>query len=165
MTAPPAADSVVVPSGAVLADAAQWVGHACWSELQFHQLLTDWLAVETDPELSTAFWAVRAHRGELAEAWHRRLPELREFPRSGFVRSSLAAEEGFATLDAIRGPADGGTRAEALRSALSAMAEHYRGHLAVAVGPADGPTADTLAQAIARTDHDLGLLQVSLSRT
>ena len=93
MTAPSAADSVVVPSGAVLADAARWVGHACWSELQFHQFLTEWLAVETDPELSTAFWAIRAHRGELAEAWHRRLPELREFPRSGFVRSSLAAED------------------------------------------------------------------------
>lgn len=56
------------------------MGQACWAELRFHQVLTTWLAVETDLELSQAFWAIRSHRAEVAEWWHRRLPELREHP-------------------------------------------------------------------------------------
>lgn len=153
-----AAPVVVVGSGELILDAAGWVGHACWSELRFHQLLTDWLALEASPALVSTFWAVRAHRAELARALYHRLPELREFPRGGFVKGSPAGEQGFAALAALTAPADGMARSSALHAALSTMADHYRGHARVAVGPADGPTADTLVTAITRTEADLVLL-------
>lgn len=157
-SAPSVPPFVVVPVGQPILDAAAWVGHACWAELRLHQVLTDWLAIEASPPLATAFWAVRAHRAELAEAWHRRLPELREFPRPGFVKSSAAGDQGLAGLEVLTDPADGAARVAALRAALAAMADHYRKHAQVAVGPADGPVADTLGWAIARTESDLALL-------
>ncbi len=157
--APSASPVVVVPSGWPMLDAAAWVGHSCWAELRLHQVLTDWLAIETSAALSTAFWAVRAHRAELAEAWHRRLPELREFPRSGFVKPSTAGERGFADLEALTGPADGAARSAALTAALAAMADHYRARAQVALGPADAPVADTLTSALARTESDLARLE------
>ncbi|MEZ5178157.1 MAG: DMT family transporter [Acidimicrobiales bacterium] len=80
--------AVVIPAGPPILEAAAWVGHACWAELRFHQVLTTWLAVEADLELSQAFWAIRGHRAQVAEWWHRRLPELREHPAA---RSSRRA--------------------------------------------------------------------------
>ena len=157
-SAPSVPPLVVVPVGQPILDAAAWVGHACWAELGFHQVLTDWLAIEASPSLVSALWAVRAHRAELAEAWHRRLPELREFPRSEFIKPSEAGDRGFADLNALTDPADGAARSAALTVALAAMADHYRGHAQVAVGPADGPVADTLNLALARTESDLALL-------
>lgn len=157
-SAPSVPPLVVVPVGQPILDAAAWVGHACWAELRLHQVLTDWLAIEASPPLVSAFWAVRAHRAELAEAWHRRLPELREFPRPGFITSSAAGDQGFGDLNALTNPADGAARVAALAAVLAAMAAHYREHVGVAVGPADGPVADTLTWALARTESDLALL-------
>ena len=157
-SAPSPSPAVVVPAGWPILDAAAWVGHSCWAELRFHQVLTDWLAIETSASLATVFWALRAHRAELAEAWHRRLPELREFPRPGFVKPSTAGERGFADLEALMDPAGGEARSAALTAALLAMADHYRAHAQVALGPADGPVADSLASALARTDFDLARL-------
>lgn len=160
MAAAPAPDpNVVVPVGLPILEAAAWVGHACWAELRYHQTLTRWLAVEDDPAVAVTLWAVRAHRAELAESWHRRLPELREFPREQFVRSSGEAEAGFEALDALTVPGAGAGRRAALAEALTRMATHYEAHLEVAVGPADAPTADTLRQAITRTETDLALLR------
>ena len=156
---PSPSPAVVVPAGWPMLDAAAWVGHACWAELRFHQVLTDWLAIETSASLATVFWAVRAHRAELAEAWHRRLPELREFPRPGFVKASPSGERGFADLEALTDPAGGAARSAALAVALAAVADHYRAHAEVAVGSADGPVADTLVSALARTESDIALLE------
>jgi len=150
--------AVVVPPGLPILEAAAWVGHACWAELRFHETLTRWLAIEADPAVAVTLWAVRAHRAELAEAWHRRLPELREFPRDQFVRSSREADDGFAALDALTTPEATSERVDALTAALGRMTDHYQQHAAVAVGPADAPVADTLRLAIARTQADLALL-------
>lgn len=149
---------VLVPAGATILDAGAWIGHVCWAELRFHQLLTGWLAVESDRALTPVLWTIRAHRAELAEVWHRRLPELRELPRAGFVEPSRWAEEALAAMEALTGPAASAVRVKTLSGALSTMADHYRRHLLVAVGPADGPTAATLATAIARSESDQALL-------
>ncbi|MCU1498807.1 MAG: protein of unknown function transrane [Acidimicrobiales bacterium] len=152
---------VVVPAGLPFAEAAGWVGQACWSELRVHEALTGWLAVEADEGLAATLWVLRAHRAELAELWHRRLPELREFPRQGFVLAGDVGTDGLAVLTepgTVGEPVAGTARVAALASALTAMAERYRAHLAVAVGPADGPVADTLRLALARTESDLTLL-------
>ncbi len=148
---------VLVPSGATMLDAATWTGRACWAELRLHQLLTGWLASGTDPTLAPVLWTIRSHRAELAEAWHRRLPELRELPRTGFVEPGAQAEEALAAMEDLTDPVTSADRVAALRVVLVALGDGYRRHVAVAVGPADGPTADTLAAAIARTesDHDL----------
>ncbi|HEX2575788.1 MAG TPA: hypothetical protein VHK88_05520 [Aquihabitans sp.] len=157
-TGPDPVAAVVVPSGAPLLDAARWVGHVCWAELRFHQVLTGWLALEPDPVLATTLWQIRAGRADLAEAWHRRLPELRELPRAGFVEPSGEAEAGFAALVALEDPQASRARALALAAALEGVQDHYQAHVAVAVGPADGPVAATLAAAVARTEADLGAL-------
>ncbi|QXC60089.1 hypothetical protein KSP35_17235 [Aquihabitans sp. G128] len=154
---------VVVPAGLPLSEAAAWVGHACWAELRFHETLTRWLALDADPAFVTALWAVRAHRAELAEAWHRRLPELRELPREGFVRPSDSGEQGFAALDALTAPEATAARARALTGAFEQLASHYEAHVEVAVGPADAPTADTLHQAITRTRADADLVRPFLA--
>lgn len=158
---------VLVPAGQPILDAAGWVGTACWAELRFHQLISDELGVAvvapladpagpegaSDPSgreggagqsWSSRVWTVRAHRAELAEAWHRRLPELREFPRPGFVVPGVDGEGLLAHGD--------------VTSTLHALLEHYRQRQAQPMGPADGPVADTLAVAIARTEADLALL-------
>ena len=69
-------------------EAAAWVGHACWAELRLHAVLTHWLSVESDPEVTVLLWSERADAADRAEAWHRRLPELREHPRSAFIHAS-----------------------------------------------------------------------------
>lgn len=149
-------DDVLVPPGVPILEAAAWVGHACWGELALHRVLTGWLADEDDGEAVVAFWAARAHAAERAEAWHRRLPELREFPRAGFVRGSEEGEGGAAALAALAGPGRSGERRAALDAALARMAAHYQDHLAVAVGPADGPTAETLRRSLASVAADRG---------
>lgn len=147
----PVDPAVLVPAGASILDAAAWVGHVCWAELGFHEVLTRWLEDEGDAELAVELWALRAERAELAAAWHRRLPELRELPRAGFVEPSAVGEEGFAGLVELAGASRSAERASALRDALAAMQVHYTAHRTVAVGPADGPTATTLAEAVATT--------------
>lgn len=158
-TSEPAAEpEVLVPAGPTILDAATWIGHVCWAELRLHQILTGWLATGSDPALGPVLWAIRSHRGELAEAWHRRLPELHELPRAGFVEPSNGIEKALAPMEALAGPAPSAHRVGALRSALAALAEGYRRQVAVAIGPADGPTADTLGAAITRTESDQLLL-------
>ena len=58
----PAADLVITPPGLPILEAASWVGHACWTELRLHAVLTHWLAIETDPEATSVFWSERADR-------------------------------------------------------------------------------------------------------
>ncbi len=156
---------VLVPAGATLVDAATWIGSACWAELRLHEVLTGWLAVEADPATAATWWALRAHRAELAAAWHRRLPELRELPRAGFVEPATpgtggpTAGEGLAALEGLQDPDATAARRSALADVLASLADHYLGHLAVAAGPADGPTVDTLALALARTEADVATLR------
>ncbi len=83
------------PPGLPILDAAAWVGHACWVELRLHAVLTHWLSVELDPDATSVLWTERADAADRAEAWHHRLPELREHPRSAFIEAS---SEGVARL-------------------------------------------------------------------
>ena len=160
---PAAARPVLVAEGRPLREAAAWVGRACWVELRLHEVLTDWLATEVDPERRSALWAVRAHRAGMAQAWHRRLPELREMPRADFVRpAGPAVEAWFASLVDLDA-ADAHARPAALAATLHALADGYEAHLAVAVGPADAPVADTLALAVARSVADGAAVPVPAS--
>ncbi len=157
-TAAPGHPAVLVPAGTGLLDAAAWVGHACWSELALHKVLTAWLATEADPELCAILWNVRSHRSMVAEAWHRRLPELRELPRAGFVEPEKRDEEGLVPLDVLSTSGPSHARSTALRIALASMATRYDARVPVAVGPADGPTAATLADALRTTAADVTAL-------
>ena len=153
--------AVVIPAGPPILEAAAWVGHACWAELRFHQVFTTWLAVEADLELSQAFWAIRGHRAQVAEWWHRRLPELREHPRSSFVApSSPDVAERFDELDQLVQPDASMDRAVAAAGVLVALGRGYEERRAVAVGPADRPVAATLVQAVAITIPDYAALRV-----
>jgi hypothetical protein len=154
---------VVVAQGRPLLEAAAWVGRACWAELRLHEVLTDWLATEVDPERRTALWAVRSHRAGVAQAWHRRLPELRELPRADFVRPGDAQVEAWFTNLAAIEAGDAHARPAALAATLHALADGYEAHRAVAVGPADAPVADTLALAVARSVADGAALPVPIS--
>ena len=144
--------AVLIPPGLPILDAASWVGHACWAELRLHAVLTHWLAVETDPEASSVFWTERADAAERAEAWHRRLPELREHPQPEFV---VASSEAVARLFNGMVVLDQPDATEARRGALSAVLRGlrlgYHAHQERAVGPADGPTATTLVAALRST--------------
>lgn len=149
----PAADPVVItPPGLPILEAAAWVGHACWTELRLHSVLTHWLAIEPDAGASAVFWAERADAAERAEAWHRRLPELREHPRSDFV---VASSDAVAHLLNQLTLLDDPDRTEQRRGALSAVLRGlrlgYHAHQQRAVGPADGPTATTLNAALRST--------------
>ncbi len=137
---------VLVPAGLPLLDAAGWVGASCRAELVLHERLTATLASGAGAERSGVLWEVRAHRAEVAECWHRRLPELREMPREGFVAAA-------ARPDAEAGATGPLEPAELVRT-LGDLLDRYRAHVAGAVGPADGPTADTLAHAIRRAEQD-----------
>ncbi len=153
LTADPA---VLVPPGLPLMDAAAWVGNACWTELRLHAILTDWLAVETDAESVQALWSERADAAERAEAWHRRLPELRELPRAEFVRpASPAVSQLFEDLELLRDPAGSAARRGALAAVLRGLRLGYHKHQKVVVGPADGPTATSLTAAL-RSTFDVG---------
>jgi hypothetical protein len=64
-------------------------------------------------------------------------------------------------LAELTGPDATGERVGALAGVLAALARGYRDHAAVAVGPADGPVAASLALARARTEGDLASLGVA----
>jgi hypothetical protein len=148
----PAADAVLVPPGLPILEAASWVGHACWAELRLHEVLTHWLSVEADPQATQLLWVERADAADRAEAWHRRLPELREHPRAGFVRpSSEPVVALFDQLVALDAPADTDRRRGALSAVLRGLRLGYHAHQDRAVGPADGPTATTLRDALRST--------------
>ena len=163
--------TVVVPAGLPLLDAARWVGGSCWLELRVHQLFTEVLADDGSDasrgdgdragapladEVRVALWTVRANRAEVAEAWHRRLPELREFPRETFVVEPV--DDG---SDPGEGPAvDAANGIGQVVRWLSLLDQRYSAHAEVAVGPADGPVAATLARARDLVAHDLGVLDV-----
>ena len=124
--------TVLVPAGLPILEAARWVGASCWLELTVHQLLTAALAApDLDDQGRVVRWRVRAHRAEVAAAWHQRLPELRELPREGFVAP----------------PADDGIDGIDLTAALEGLDRRYQAHEAVAVGAADGPVRATLSRA------------------
>lgn len=152
MTAAPVDPVVLIPPGLPILEAAGWVGHACWAELRLHAVLTGWLALEADAVRSEALWQERADAAERAEAWFRRLPELREHPRSAFlVPSSDPVASLFDALDELDDPDAGDRRASALAAVLRGLRLGYHRHQEVAVGPADGPTRTTLAAALRAT--------------
>ena len=158
--APLVTERVVMPAGPSLHDAARWVGNACWAELRWHEVLTGWMAEPgvdgVDDGASLLLWSLRADAGERAAMWHRRLPELSELPRHGFLTCpSEEVAEGFDQLAAIA--ADGG-RLPATVAVLGAFLSGYTARQATAVGPADGPVARSLVEAVAgieRSRHAL----------
>ena len=151
----PGPRKIVVPAGAPIEEAASRVGASCWIELALHQVITGWLVDEPDPKTSTTFWALRAHRAQLAEEWHRRRPELREMPRDGFVVAPRRWGERLSPGSAFAASAD---RANALREVLQDIRDGYLEHQGLAVGPADAPVAETLRRALVVTDSDLARL-------
>lgn len=144
--------AVLTPPGLPILEAAAWIGHACWVELRLHAVLTHWIAIEPDAEAVAVYWTERADAAERAEAWHRRLPELREHPRSDFV---VASSDGVAHVLNELTLLDQPERTEQRRGALSAVLRGlrlgYHAHQELAVGPADGPTATTLVAALRST--------------
>ncbi|MCB0971562.1 MAG: hypothetical protein KDA97_08610 [Acidimicrobiales bacterium] len=145
--------TVVVPSGRPLIEAAAWVGAACWAELRLVEVLGGWLATEADPERAAHLWRVRADAASRAERWHRHLPELREMPRAAQVAPGApAVAELFDRLDALGGdPARVAERSGALVAVLRGLRLGYHDHRSVAVGPADGPVAGALSDALRST--------------
>ncbi|WP_426570995.1 hypothetical protein [Aquihabitans sp. McL0605] len=143
---------VITPPGLPILDAAGWVGRACWAELRLSLMLTHWLAVEPDPAASAVFWAERSDAADRAEGWHRRLPELREFPRESFINaSSDAVADLFNDLTVLDAPEGTELRRGALAAVLRGLRLGYHAHQDVVVGPADGPTATTLNAALRST--------------
>lgn len=144
--------AVLVPPGLPLLEAAAWVGHACWAELRLHAVLTDWLAVEPEGEHTEVLWHERADAADRAEAWYRRLPELREHPKESFiVPSSEAVARLFVGLGALSAPDASLARRGALSAVLRGLRVGYHHRQEIAVGPADGPTALTIAAALRST--------------
>jgi hypothetical protein len=144
--------TVLVPAGLPILDAARWVGASCWLELTVHQLLTAELAApDLDDQGRVVRWRVRAHRAEAAAAWHQRLPELREFPREGFV--APPAGHGIDGVDGsgdqwwVAGDAGVASAGIDLVDVLDRLDRRYHDHEARAVGPADGPVRATLSRA------------------
>ncbi|MGI8757218.1 MAG: hypothetical protein ACR2MB_15460 [Acidimicrobiales bacterium] len=143
---------VVQPAGPAMVDAAEWVGQSCWAELRWHQVLTAWLAAEPQAETMVLWWSLRADAAERAEAWHRRLPELAQMPRSGFVGPPTeATDDAYGQWEA----ATDSDRRDRAVDALAGLAERYREHVSVAVGPADAPVAQTLADALVAVQRSL----------
>lgn len=133
--------TVLVPAGLPLLDAARWVGASCWLELAVHERLTEVLASEPlDAEVRLAAWRIRSHRAEVAEAWHRRLPELREMPRAEFVQPPKEEVAGLHAAPASR-------TVDRIAGLLEALDDRYAAHERVAVGLADGPVRETLSRA------------------
>jgi hypothetical protein len=143
---------VLTPTGLPILEAATWLGRACWAELRLHAVLTRWLAIESDPEAAAGFWTERADAAERAAAWHERLPELREYPRTSFVgASSDGVVRLFDALEALDVPSATTERRRALAAVLRGLRLGYHAHQALAVGPADGPTATSLSAALRST--------------
>lgn len=129
--------TVLVPAGLPLLEAARWVGGSCWLELHAHAVLTEALAhADLTDGQRIALWAVRSNRSEVAEAWHQRLPELRELPRETFVQRP------------------DGDIAETVDALLAQLDRRYAEQEPVAAGPADGPVAETLSRARALLARD-----------
>ncbi len=150
--------TVLVPPGLPLPDAARWVGGSCWLELRVHELITEVLSDERlDDEVRVVLWGVRSNRAEVAEAWHRRLPELRELPRETFVVEPADPLDDH--LGSVAGIGDGYEVASVVEW-LARLEGRYRAHADVAVGPADGPVAATLRWARGLLAHDLAELAV-----
>lgn len=152
VTDPAGEPDVLTPPGLPILEAAAWIGHACWTELRLHAALTEWLKVEADPEAASVFWTERADAAERAEAWHHRLPELREHPKAAFVQAS--SEEAARLLNglvAIVQPSATAERRGALAAVLRGLRLGYHARQAVVVGPADGPAATTLNAALRST--------------
>jgi hypothetical protein len=158
--APSVAERVLVPAGPTLHEAARWVGHACWAELRWHEVLTGWMAAPGGGGVDGAerigatnradapvlLWSLRADAGERAAMWHRRLPELSELPRHGFLACpSDEVASGFRELAAT--PTDA-ARLPATVAVLGAFLSGYTARQATAVGPADGPVARSLVDAV-----------------
>lgn len=147
----PDADSetVLMPPGAPIREAAAWVGASCHLELVLHERIGSLLRSGRLPGRAIELWTVRAHRAELAAAWHRRLPELRELPRAPFVTPppDVATAHPWVDSDGFDSRAD-------VRAALDTLEDRYLQHLDRAVGPADGPVAETLVRALAVTVED-----------
>ena len=141
--------TVVVEPGLPIEDAAAWVGHACWAELRFHELLTTWMADETDDATSAELWSIRAACAERATDWHRRLPELREMPRPDFMVPS--SPEVAAFFDSLATATASGelNRLLAAEVVAGALRVGYEQHWHRAVGTADGPVARTIAASVA----------------
>lgn len=151
--------TVLMPASAPIREAAAWVGSACWTELAVFEAITGWLAVESQPTALVVLWAVRADRAIQAEVWHDRLPELREMPRAHFVKpSGRKAVNRMAALDALSDPGATAARVVALDGVLGDLFAGYTDHQGVAVGPADGPTASALTEALGRLHSDRMLL-------
>lgn len=149
----PDARTVIVPAGAPILTAARWVAVSCRAELALHEVLTDLLRGGSEPEAVSTLWTVRAHRAEIAEGWHRRLPELREFPRDSLLADAADVAEDDAA-DAVDGASTGPASLAVVRERLLDLEARYVDHLDRAVGPADGPVADLLVRAIAVTAED-----------
>ncbi len=148
----PSEPAVLTPPGLPILEAAAWVGHACWLELRLHAVLSHWLAIEPEPEASAVFWTERADAAERAEAWFRRLPELREHPRWTFVEaSSEPVAHLLNQLALFDDPGATAARRGALAAVLRGLRLGYHSHQERAVGPADGPTATTLVAALRST--------------
>ncbi|MCU1371057.1 MAG: hypothetical protein JWO77_2251 [Ilumatobacteraceae bacterium] len=144
--------AVLTPPGLPILDAAAWIGHACWTELRLHAALTEWLRVEADPEAVAVFWTERSDAAERAEAWHRRLPELREHPKASFVEASSEEVAGVLNdLVAITGPTATAARRGALAAVLRGLRLGYHTRLEIMVGPADFPAATSLNEALRST--------------
>ncbi|MEZ5137254.1 MAG: hypothetical protein R2711_00245 [Acidimicrobiales bacterium] len=115
--------TILIKPGPLLVQAATWLGHACWAEVRLQEVLTHWLAIEPEGEHVEILWHERADAAERAEAWYRRLPELREYPRAQFiVPSSVAVAELFDRLQALDAPARSLDRRGALRPCCAACA-------------------------------------------
>ncbi len=156
MTDAPTADAaepaVLIPPGLPLLDAATWLGHACWAELRLHAVITGWMAIEEDAAQSENLWIERADCADRAEAWFRRLPELREYPRHTFIEaSSEGVARLFNGLTALVDPHGTDARAGALAAVLRGLRLGYRAQQELAVGPADAPTATALTAALRST--------------
>ena len=145
--------NTVIPAGLELRAAAGWVGQSAWVELWIFERLTALLAKgELSPTEKRAVWRIRSHRGEAAEAWHKRLPELREMPRKEFMAGDAALSE------LLESQSVNPSTAGVVKNLLTVLADRYSAYQPVAVGPADGPTAETLQNQIRVLETDLQAL-------
>lgn len=144
--------AILIPPGPLLVQAAAWLGHACWAEVRLQEVLTRWLAVEPQGEHVEILWHERADAAERAEAWYRRLPDLREYPQAQFiVPSSDAVAALFDRLAALDGADQSTLRRGALAAVLRGLRLGYKRQQDIAVGPADVPAALTIATALRST--------------
>jgi hypothetical protein len=127
--------------------------------LRLHEVLTGWLAIDADADSVLLYWRERADAAERAQAWHQRLPELREQPKADFVlASSEAVERVFNGLAGLDHPAATDLRCGALSAVLRALRLGYHRRQPLVVGPADGPLATTIAAAL-RSTFDIGFVE------